>query len=240
MMSIALLWTEIKSYQESVGPEIGRPPRPTECPICKHGHIWYDGWRLIFCTTLVSGISFRFENGLLLQRVACARCWFSWTLWPPFIYPHRSYEPDLVEAACLAYLKDAEATYVRTAKRFGCSWTMLWKWIGWLAQLIPPAELVAEAARLDSSLPTAELISYCVPQNHEKARSAKRERNLLQALQVLVAIVMLARAQAEPPADPSPLRWFLTGQFRVSRRKALISGVGWSPAFDIAHRGPPG
>jgi hypothetical protein len=117
---------------------------------------------------------------------------------------------------------------------------MLWKWIGWLAQLIPPAELVAEAARLDSSLPTAELIPYCVPQNHEKALSAKRERNLLQALQVLVAIVMLARAQAEPPADPSPLRWFLTGQFRVSRRKALISGAVWSPTFDIAHRGPPG
>jgi len=90
---------------------------------------------------------------------------------------------------------------VRTAKRFGCSWTMLWKWIGWLAQLIPPAELVAEAARLDSFLPTAELIPYCVPQNHEKALSAKRERNLLQALQVLVAIVMLARAQAEPPAE---------------------------------------
>jgi len=240
MSSIALLWIDIKLHVESIGPGRGRPPRPDACPLCEHGRIWYDGWRQIFSVILIDGTPARFDDGLWLQRVACSLCWFSWTCRPPFLYAHRSFEPDLIEAAVFAYLRNPAATYARTSQQYGCSLTALWGWIGWLSQLAGPGEIVAEAVRLDSSLPAADLIPRCVPQDHPKARSRERQGILLRALQVLVAILALGRAQVIPPADPSPLRWFLTSQFLVFRRKALATRPGWSPAFEVVQRGPTG
>jgi hypothetical protein len=240
MSSIALSWTEIKHYVESIGPGVGRPPRPDVCLRCRHNRIWFDGWRLVFCVVLIDGAPFRFDNGLWLQRVACSLCWFSWTCQPSFLYPHRSFEPDLIEAAGLAYLQDPAGTYARISKQYGCSATMLWGWIGWLAHLAEPAAIVAEAARLDPGSPAAELIPHSVPQDHPKGLSTNRESILLRALQVLVALVAWARTQSVPPSDPSPLRWFLTAQFRLFRRKALVARPGWSPAIEVVQRGPTG
>jgi len=238
MSSIALLWTDIKQYVDSVGPTRGRPQRPLRCPRCEHDRIWYDGWRLIFCVVLIGRSHYRFDEGLWLQRVACSLCWFSWTCRPSFLYPHRSFELDLVEAAALAYLKDPAATYAGTSRQYGCSLTMLWGWIGWLADLAAPGEIVAEAARLDHSLPAAELIPHSVPQSHPKGYSPERQNVLLRAFQALIAIITLGRAQALPLSDPSPLRWFLACQFLLFRRKALVSRPGWSPAIEVVHRGP--
>jgi hypothetical protein len=240
MSSIALLWVDIKSYMQSTGPGRGRPRRPEICLRCKHNKIWYDGWRLVFCVVLMDGAPYRFDDGLWLQRVACSLCWFSWTCRPGFLYPHRSFEPDLVETAALAYLKNPAATYADTSRRHGCSLTMLWTWIGWLSHLADPGQVVAEAVRQDPSLPAAELIPHCVSQDHAKARSPEREGILLRALQVLVAIMALARAQRVPPSDPSPLRWFLTGEFLMFRRQALVTRPGWSPAIEVVQRGPTG
>lgn len=240
MSSIALLWTDIKSYAQSIGPRRGRPERPTICPFCGHNGIWYDGWRLVFCVILADGKPFRFDDGLWLQRVACSLCWFSWTCRPSFFYPHRSFQPDLIESAALAYLQDPSGTYVRISKQYGCSLSMLWGWIGWLSQLAEPAAIVAEAVRLDPALPIAGLIPYSVPHDHPKALSPERQNALLGALQFLVAILALGRAQAVPPSDPSPLRWFLTGQFLLFRRKAFVSRPGWSPAIEVVQRGPTG
>jgi len=238
MASIALLWTDIKLYMQSVGPTQGRPQRPLRCPRCDHDRIWYDGWRLVYCVVLIQGTSYRFNDGLWLQRVACSLCWFSWTCRPGFLYPHRSFQPDLIETAALAYLKDPAATYAETSMQYGCSLTMLWEWIGWLSDLAEPGEIVAEAVRLDPSLPVAELIPHSVPQDHYKAYSPERQNVLLRAFQVLIAIITLGLAQAVPLSDPSPLRWFLAYQFLVFRRKALVSRPGWSPAIEVVHRGP--
>jgi hypothetical protein len=46
---------------------------------------------------------------------------------------------------------------------------------------------------------------------------------VLQAAQVLVALAWLQRAQPEPPADPSPLRWWLIGEFLAVRRIAYLA-----------------
>jgi len=238
MSSIALSWIEIKHYVESIGPRLGRPPRPSVCVRCKHTRIWYDGWRLVFCVILADGTPYRFDDGLWLQRVACSGCWFSWTCQPSFLYPHRLFQPDLIESAALAYLQNPAGTYARISRQYGCSPTMLWGWIGWLSQLAEPAAIVADAVRLDSSLPVAELIPHSVPQDHVKGRSSKRQNVLLHALQFLVALVALARAQALPPSDPSPLRWFLAGQFLRFRRKACVTRLGWSPAIEVVQRGP--
>jgi len=239
--SIALPWAEIKSYVESVGPHRGRPPRPRGCsePACPSTKVWYDGWRLTYGTVLVEGKAFRFDEGVWLQRVACAVCWASWTLRPAFLYPHRTYAPDVVEAACLSYLSDESATYAKVAARFGCSWTAVWGWISWLARLEEPAAVLAEAVRMAPSAPSVELMPRTVPQDHPKGRSVERQSVLLQALQLLAALVVLGRAQSVPSADPSTLRGFLVVSFLVFRRRGLVSYAGWSPPIDVAHRGPP-
>jgi hypothetical protein len=42
----------------------------------------------------------------------------------------------------------------------------------------------------------------------------------------LVALAVLHRAQPEPPADPSPLRWWLLAEFLAFRRLALLTRAG--------------
>jgi hypothetical protein len=239
--SIALSWADIKSYADSVGRRLDRPPRPERCidPECQSKRVWYDGWRLTYPTVLVDGQPCRFDDGLWLQRVACAVCGASWTLRPGFLYPHRSYAPDVVEAACADYLGEAASTYDRVSARYGCSWTTVWGWVTWLGGLSEPGEVLGEAQRLAPSSPVVELMPRVVPQDHAKARSAERAGVLLRVLQLLAALVVLGRVQSVPSVDPSPLRVFLVISFLVYRRVALVRRAGWSPAIDVAHRGPP-
>jgi hypothetical protein len=239
--SIVLPWTDIKSYRAQIGPELARPPRPTACPDCPSRRIWYDGWRLVFCVALrEDGEPQRLNEGLPLQRVACAGCWKSWTLWPAFLYPRRQFAPDVTEAAVAAYLAAPSATYVKVGARFGCSWTSVWRWVGWLGQLAAPGQLIAAIARVDADSPAVSVVPRDVPQDHDKAYSPERAALLLSALQTVVLISLLSRALGVPPADPSPLRWLLWVQFRAFPRPISLREGVRSPAFHIDRRGPPG
>ncbi len=224
-MSIALAWCDFKAYCAEMGPGRGRPPRPAQCVFCEGARVWFNGWRLVLITLLVEGQPHRPGDWVPLQRVRCARreCRRSWTLPPPWLYPHRSLEPDVAEAAALTYLLDSRATYVSVATAFGCAWITVWRWVGWIAALVAPAVLLARAARFDagggvapSALPRAVAAAA-------RARSAARARTVLQAAQVLVALALVHRAQPEPPADPSPLRWWLAAEFLAVRRLALLT-----------------
>ena len=100
-MSIAQAWCEFKTYGEQIGPDRGRPRRPAQCVFCDGPRVWFNGWRLVLITLLVEGQPHRPGEGVALQRVRCARreCRRSWTLRPAWLYPHRSLEPDVAEAA---------------------------------------------------------------------------------------------------------------------------------------------
>lgn len=239
MSSIVLPWTNIKSYLAEVGPGIGRPPRPTSCLRCPGQRIWYDGWRRV-CSVLLGedGRAERIDDGVPLQRVACAACWTSWTLWPPFLYPARQFGPDVNEAAALAYLADPHATYVDVGSRYGCSWTSVWRWVGWIGGLVAPEEILAAIVRMAGDSPALGLVPREVPQDHEKAYSLDRAELLLRAYRTLVLVCLLARAICLPPADPSLLRWFLRAVIGL-RSPIRLDGEGRSPAFHIDWRGPP-
>lgn len=193
----------------------------------------------MYVTVLVEGEAVRLAEGVWLQRVACSACWKSWTLRPRWLYPHRSYAPDVVEAASLSYLTEANATYAAVSTRYGCSWTAIWTWISALAGMEEPAALLAEAARLQPAAPTVELIPRAVPQSHPKGRSPERQSLLLRVLQFLAALVVLGRTHDVPSADPSPLRGHLVLAFLHRRDRALVTRPGWSPTIDVVHRGPP-
>ena len=239
--SIVLGWTEINSYRGSIGPGVGRPPRPEHCEFCEGACVWFDGWRWAFSVVLADGRAHRFDEGLPIQRAKCAACRTSWPLRPAFLYPHRSFEPDFVEAAALAYLADEQATYVGVASRFGCSPRALWEWVGWLGRLLLPAALIAELSRIDSRVRAAELMPRAVPQRHHpKAYSSMRAVLLLNALQLLAAAGLYAHVQPHPPDDPSPLRFWLMARFLVFRAVALVSRPGFSPPLPVKRRGPAG
>jgi hypothetical protein len=98
----------------------------------------------------------------------------------------------------------------------------VWRWVGWLAALVTPGVLVAAAARLGGTGGAEPgLLPREVPAA-ARARSTARARTVRQAAQVLGALTLLHRAQPEPPADPSPLRWWLRGEFLAFRRRALL------------------
>jgi hypothetical protein len=223
-MSIAQAWCGFKTYCREIGPGRGQPPRPGQCVFCDGARVWFNGWRRVLITLMVDGQPHRPADWVPLQRVRCARraCGRSWTLRPPWLYPHRSLEPDVAEAATLVYLLDARATYASVATAFGCAWITVWRWVGWVAALVTPAALLAQAARLDGRGAEPGALPRVVPAA-SRARSARRARTVEQAAQVLVALALLHRAQPEPPADPSPLRWWLLAEFLAFRRLALLT-----------------
>jgi hypothetical protein len=160
-----------------------------------------------------------------VPRVRCARreCHRSWTQRPPWLYPHRSLEPDVAEAATLTYLLEPATSYRAVATAFGCAWITVWRWIGWLAALATPAALVSATARLGATRGAEPALLPREVPAAARARSVARAQSVLAAAQVLVALALLHRAQPEPPADPSPLRWWLLAEFLAFRRLALLT-----------------
>ena len=217
-MTIVLNWSEINTYATIVGPGVGHPARPAACPWCSAPRVWFDGWRQVFAVVLADGSPHRFADGLAIQRVCCAACDVSWSLRPPFLYPHRTFEPDVVEAAALTYLSAPESTYDAVAAAMGSSPRSVWRWIGWLASILLPAAIVASVAQIHAATPAAAVIPREVPEDHPKARSPERSAVLLRALQGLAALAIHARALPHPPDDPSPLRFWLMARFRTFRQ----------------------
>jgi hypothetical protein len=237
--SIGLGAAEFKTYVAEVGPGRGRPERPSECLFCDGAHIWFDGWRWVFCLILEDGSVRHFDDGLPLQRVKCASCRTSWTLHPDALYPRRSFEPDVVEHAALAYLADASATYAGVAEEHRCSPRSVWRWVGWLAFVVQARGLLAEAERLSGSGQSAALIPRNVPQDHEKAKSAERAATLLDAYQAACALAVWSRSQPVPPADPSPLRFWLVERFLAFHELHLLTAPRPSPRSPEDATGPP-
>jgi hypothetical protein len=106
--------------------------------------------------------------------------------------------------------------------------------------LTAPAALIAQATQVAPSISAVNLVPRFVPAQHRKARSAQREAVLLCAFQSLVALALFARAQAHPPDDPSPLRFWLAAQYRIRGQLARLIDAASSPAVPEAFCGPAG
>ena len=102
-------------------PSVTRGRRSTRAARCLATRVWFYGWRVVFAVVLADGSPHRFDDGLPIRRVCCAACDVSRSLRPPFLYPHHTFEPDVSEAAALAYLSAPESTYASVAAGMGCS-----------------------------------------------------------------------------------------------------------------------
>lgn len=239
MSSMVLPWVEIKEYAAGIGRRQVRPERPKSCPFCDGPKVWFNGWRTVHVIVLVEGSPCRFDDGLELQRVVCASCSTSWTLQPPFLYPHRSFGLDVVEKASTSYLMNPEGTYAAVAAAYSCSPRSVWRWVGWLAKLVSPAAVLAQAEQAQCTGESAALIPRAVPQHHLKAYSFARYAVLLLALQTLYAFNIWLRALAVPAADHSGLRVHLIEKLRIIGEVHLLlrRTQTRSPPRPVAMRG---
>ena len=150
MASIVLGGAGFKTYLEAFGPGRRCPERPRACPFCDSERVWFNGWRRVFAVVLADGTPYRFADGLWIKRACCGESDTSWPLRPSFLYPHRSLEPDVAEAAALAYLSEEDASYARVAAAHGCSARTVWRWVGCRPLLDFERHLSTMSGALDS------------------------------------------------------------------------------------------
>lgn len=83
------------------------------------------------------------------------------------------------------------------------------------------------------------MIPRSVAEDHGKAYSAERRGVLLAAFQGLAALAVWSRAQPAPPADPSPLRFWLHDRFLAFRLIERLVARHQSPPLLVEETGPP-
>jgi hypothetical protein len=148
-----------------------RADRPPPCRRCQ-GPSWWNGWRVVFptVTAFVAGMVQHWE--LPLARAKCSRCKRGFTCYPPSIYPRRQYQLDVVaEAAATVALGGQSAAH--TARAVHASATSVRRWIGWLADLARPKDLVAVTARLDPDAPAGAGLPTAVGPPTTRSRAAQ-------------------------------------------------------------------
>jgi hypothetical protein len=237
--SIAINWLEINEYRRTIGPGKGGPARPSVCPLCDGTVVWFNGWRVVFAIVLQHGLAYRFDDGLPVQRVKCAQCKKAWTLRPPWLYPRRQFQLDVVENATINYLQEPRSTHRGVARSVGCAASSVWRWVGECATVAEPAAIVADTTRMDPGTPVLQLIPKQVPQTHQKARSDSRAQVLLLCLQLLTSLGCWSRALPHPSLDPSPLRRYVWDRFLRLHQVMPLRGSSLSPRLQQRQRGPP-
>jgi hypothetical protein len=99
---------------------------------------------------LVAGVLERWELPLPLAK--CSRCRHGFTCYPDGIYPRRQYQLDAV-AGAVASVALGGASAAETARTTGAGPTSVRRWLGWVAGLVEPRDLVTAAAHIDPDAP---------------------------------------------------------------------------------------
>lgn len=82
----------------------------------------------------------------------CTECRRGFTVYPPGIYPRRQYQLDVVADVGAAVALGGQAP-TDAAAPASASATSARRWVRWLADLAPPADLAALSGRLDPDAP---------------------------------------------------------------------------------------
>jgi len=172
--------------------------KPGQCLFCGGRRLWWNGWRQRTASVLVG------EQVVHVEEVACRlvkcglpSCGRSWTLRPPGLVPQRHYQLCVVARAASSYLFDPEATQEQVAVSMACARRTVGRWLGWLAGIASPADLlrhVVEASDVAEIPPLREVAAL-----GRKARSAARKAVLESAARVLCLVEALGQALSLPP-----------------------------------------
>jgi hypothetical protein len=203
--------------------------RPDPCRVCGSPS-WWNGGRLVaeILHDLDQGV--RRAIDVLRRRARCSdrQCAAgSWTIYPAGVYPHRSYQLDVV-AAAVAEVCFAGRSRRAVAEHHACSPRSVSRWVRWTAGLARPADLARLCARLDpEGLPP--------PTPAPAGGEVSRAGAVLRLLDHL-ADVLLRRGLTVPGRGPGLLRI-------LSAQLARFGDVCWltysSPPLRVAPEALP-
>jgi len=199
--------------------------RPDPCRVC--GALsWWNGGRVVAEGIQDIAQGARRVIDVLRRRARCSdrRCAAgSWTIYPPGVYPHRSYQLCVV-ASAVAEVCVAGGRRRAVAARHDCSRRSVSRWVRWTARLASPMDLGRLCARLDpEGLPPPTSSATA-------AGEVSRAGSVLRLLDHL-GDVLLRRGVALPGRGPGLVR-VLTAQL------ARFGDVAWltrsSPPLRVA------
>jgi hypothetical protein len=93
-----------------------------------------------------------------LARAKCSACRTSFTCYPAELYPRRQYQLDVV-AQVVAGVSLGERSAPSAAREMGASPTSVRRWVGWVAALVEPGELLRATMQIDPTVPAGSGIS---------------------------------------------------------------------------------
>jgi hypothetical protein len=118
---------------------------------------------------LVAGVLEHWELPLPLAK--CSQCRHGFTCYPDGIYPRRQYQLDAV-AGAVASVAFGGASAAETARTTGAGATSVRRWLGWIAALAEPRDLVAVAARIDPDAPAGAGLAAVAQRTTTRSRAA--------------------------------------------------------------------
>ena len=190
--------------------------KPTCCIFCGGSRLWWNGWRQRTASVLID------EQVVHLDAVACRLvkcgnppCGRCWTLRPPGLAPQRHYQLCVVARAASSYLFDPAATQEQIAASTGCARRTIRRWLGWLAGVASPADLLRhllEASDVPEIPPMREVADLT-----RKAPTPLRSAVLEGAARVLCLLEALGQAlYLPPPGLQAVVERVLAGRYRQS------------------------
>jgi hypothetical protein len=93
-----------------------------------------------------------------LARGKCRVCGTSFTCYPDELYPRRQYQLDAVAQVVANVSLGGQGAPV-AAREIGASPTSVRRWLGWVAALVEPGELLRATVQIDPTAPAGSGIS---------------------------------------------------------------------------------
>lgn len=172
--------------------------KPGECLFCGGARLWWNGTRQRTASVLVDGQVVHVD-AVACRLVKCgeAQCSRSWTLRPPGLAPQRHYQLCVVAQGASTYLFGPDATQDEVAASLGCARRTLGRWLGWLAEIASPADLLRHLVDASDApeIPPVPQVTALV----RKAGTASRRAVLESAARVLCLLEALGQALSLPP-----------------------------------------
>lgn len=177
--------------------------------------MWWNGVRVRTASVRGEGRRAVYIPEIACPQVKCALCRHCWTLRPEGLVAQRHYQLCVVADATASYLFEPGQSLSSVAEAVGCDRRTVGRWVGWLAAVAKPADLLrhvlaaAQAPLLTRFLPAGRSVRQATSVLwHEVRHRASQVLSLLEALGAALSL--------EPPGLRSVVSAVWAGRYRAT------------------------